>query len=48
MKTRPKTKVIMNPGYSLLSILLNALLLSSVALPQANIIVTGHVSDLKM
>ena len=39
----------MNTSYSLMSILLNAqLLLFSVTLPQANLIVTRHVSDLKM
>ena len=39
----------MNTSNSLVPILLNAqLLLFSVTLPQANIIVTRHVSDLKM
>ena len=39
----------MNTSYSLIPILLNAqLLLFSVTLPQANIIVSRHVSDLIM
>ena len=39
----------MNTSYSLASIFRNArLFFVSVTLPQANVIVTGHVIDLKM